>query len=289
MTEPLLLNGLRGDSPAAALALYGIAALLDSTECECCWTAEPAGGWRAMLLAPGVNSTEDLADRLAKGIQQDSLTGLLDIAPDANKVMPEDLRRALDQPPSAARTTLAGLVAECPVRAAGQTAFSRFTITSFQGKRSVFGTVIREDDQVSTELLHEVLVGPWLHRPGHNTLNLDPSARDQDGSRLGVDPSTSGVRGVGALLPLMIRGVSSVPPHPAAARRVRCAAFADDTFVWPIWSRPLPVHAISRMASRDWSKRSEPQRRAASVEAVFGAKVTMAKDGRRLTYGRRMP
>lgn len=289
MTDPIILSGLRGDSPVAVLAFYGIATLLSSANAECWWTARPAGGWQASVRVPGINGTAALADHLVSQIQHNPLTGLLKVAPDANKVMPADLRRVLNDPPSAVRAVVAGLVAECPARSKGQTALSRFTITSFKGKRSVFGTVIREDDHVTAALLHEVLAGPWIHRPDHNTLNLDPSAREQDGSRLGVDPSTSGVRGVGALLPLVIRGLPSVPPLPAAARRVRCGAFADNTFVWPVWSQTLPMRAIPWMASRDWSKRSEAQRRAASVEAVFGASVTEAKDGRRLTYGRRKP
>jgi hypothetical protein len=291
MTSPLLLSGLRADSPAAALALYGIARLLGS-ETAVRWTPEDGSGWHAEITSDRCADVDELADLLLAGIREDPFSDLQSLAKDVNELMPQTWLAGILREDGVARL-LIGLCAEAPLRAQGQVSLTPLCVYYFGTRGTLFGSAANQDASVSEAVLRSVLLGPWAPKKNCNTLGLDPGARRQDGAIMGPDPSADGVRGVPGLVPLMLRGLATVAPMPGGVR-VRGGAFVRDRngaeFRWPVFTSPIPATAVPMLVGRDWTARTAAERAAAGVEAVFASRI-LRPHGRisgRLAFGRRV-
>lgn len=288
MSVPLALLGLRGDSPAAALALYGIAYLLGS-DATVRWTGVAASGWHAEVTAEDCGDLAELADRLVEAIAADPLSSMGSLAKDINELKSETWRDGINQGGSIGRL-VAGLCAEAPLRTGERVSLTPACVYSFGTRGTLFGNAAKQDDAVGAKDLRALLAGPWSAKGNCNTLGFDPGARRQDGAVMGPDPSADGVRGVPGLVPLVLRGLAAVAPMPGA-RRVSGGAFARHEegidFRWPVFTAAVRTDALPLVAGRNWSARTRAQRMAAGIEAVFGSLILRAE--RRLSIGRRIP
>lgn len=290
MSPAVALPGLRADSPAAALALYGLAALVGPGAIR--WAGDAQAGWHGELSAEPCESLDGLAEVAVDAINADPLTDLGSIAKDLNKVLPEDWKQAVTRNDAVGRLA-SGMCAEAPLRREGQAPFTPLCVISFKGRGSFFGPTIKQDRELTRKRASAIrqmtafLREPWMRRKDYNTLGLDPGARRQDGAIIGPDPSADGVWGVPALVPLALRGLATVAPMPAS-NHVRGGAFIADgpAFSWPVFTTPVPTDALPIVAARDWAARTPAQRAAAGVEAVFASRIL--RDERRLAHGRRI-
>ena len=288
MTAPIPLPGLRAESPAAALALYGIAHLL-APDFSVRWTSQGDSEWHAEVVSARCADLDGLVKTLIGAIQSDPLTDVRSIATDVNKLTPQTWRASVEGMGAVSRL-LMGLCAEAPLRRpGGQVPFTPLCVISFRGTGSFFGPTAKQDSGLAAKDLRTLLLGPWVSKRGCNTLGLDPGARRQDGAIIGPDPSADGVRGVPALIPLVSRGLAAVAPMPDADR-VRGGAFARDSggleFRWPVFTFPVSAAALPLLVARDWSSRTASRRAAAGVEAAFASRILRAE--RRLSIGRRV-
>ena len=291
MTASIPLSGLRADSPAAALALYGIAHLL-APDVSVRWTGDGDSGWHAEVSSARCADLDTLVEALIEAIGSDPLTGVQSIAKDVNELTPQTWSAALSAE-SAVTRLLEGLCAEAPLRTGGRVSLTPVCVYSFGTRGTLFGNLAKQDGALRTAELRALLYGSWMPKKGCNTLGLDPHARRQDGAIIGPDPSADGVRGVPALVPLACRGLASVGPMPGTDR-VRGGAFARDgaglDFRWPVFTFPVTASALPLLVARDWSRRSNAQRAAAGVEAVFASRILRPHGhiSGRLALGRRV-
>lgn len=287
MSTSILLPGLRAESPAAALALYGIAKAL-APDVSVRWTTREDSGWRAEVIGARCADLDGLVETLIDAIKSDPLTDVQSIATDVNKLTPQAWRASVEGI-GAVSQLLIGLCAEAPLRSGGQVPYTPLCVISFRGTGSFFGPTVKQDGTLAAKDLHALLHGPWVSKKGCNTLGLDPGARRQEGAIMGLDPSADGVRGVPALVPLACRGLACVAPMPSTDR-VRSGALVGDRagleFRWPVFTFPVRAAALPLLVARDWSKRTAAQRAAAGVEAVFASRIL--RDERRLSTGRRV-
>ena len=291
MTVPLLLSGLRADSPAATLALYGIAHLLGS-HATVRWTTQDGYGWHAEITSQRCTDLDELIHLLLTAIHADPLTELQSLAKDVNDLSPEMWLTGVGRDNAVAQL-LIGLCSEAPLRSGKRVSLTPLCVYSFGTRGTLFGNAAKQDTTLKAADLRAVLLGEWEAKKDCNTLGLDPSARRQDGAIMGPDPSADGVRGVPGLVPLMLRGLATVAPMPASSR-ARGGAFIRDRngaeFRWPVFTSPVPTTALPLIAARDWTARTAAQRAAAGVEAVFAARI-LRPQGRvsgRLALGRRV-
>lgn len=289
MTATIELPGLRAESPAAALALYGIAGLIESNA-TVRWQESATGGWHGEVVTGVAGDIDGLASVLVERIAADSLEPAPELAKDLNELRPEAWRAAIDSGSASIAQMVLGLSAEAPLRATGAVALTPLCVYSFGTRGTLFGNAAKADTRLRPDDLRAVLAGPWTPQKGHNTLGFDPSARRQDGALMGPDPSADGVRGVAGLVPLVLRGLAAVAPMPGM-RSARGGAFSRDgravTFRWPVTTIPTPASAIGLLAARDWTTRSAAQRSAAGVTAVFESRILRTE--RRLSHGRQVP
>jgi hypothetical protein len=287
VTASIQLPGVSADSPAATLALYGIARLL-APDISVCWTRHAELKWHADVLSARCADLDELVGMLIEAIESDPLTGLQSIAKDVNELTPHTWSCALSAE-GAVAGLLEGLCAEAPLRTGGRVSLTPVCVYSFGTRGTLFGNVAKQDGALRPAELRALLHGPWMPKKGCNTLGFDPYARRQDGAIIGPDPSADGVRGVPALIPLASRGLAAVAPMPAAGR-VRGGAFVSDgtrlDFRWPVFTSPVSAAALPLMAARDWSRRTDAQRAAAGIEAVFASRILRGE--RRLSIGRRV-
>jgi hypothetical protein len=279
------LTGLRGDSPAGALALYGVAALLED-DATVRW-AGAEGRWHAAVAGPAVGGVDELAHLLAERVAADALSAVTGLAKDVNELTPDAWRAVVEGPAGSTRRLIIGLTAEAPLRAGGQVALTPLCVYSFGTRGTLFGNAAKADTTVKAADLRSVLEGPWRHKRNVNTLGLDPSARRQEGATMGPDPSADGTRGVPGLLPLLLRGLAAVAPMPGTRPWGGAFATSDGApeLRWPIFVEPIAARAMPLVTARDWTLRSEAQRRAAGVAAIYAARIL--RDERRLSVGRR--
>jgi hypothetical protein len=281
------LPGLRAESPAAALALYGIANLL-APDASVRWGSRGDSEWSAEVISPECADLTELAKTLIDAIHSDPLTDVQSIAKDVNELTPQPWSRGLNLGPAVARL-LEGLCAEAPLRTGGRVSLTPPCVYSFGTRGTLFGNAAKQDAALNEKDLKALLHGPWVSKKGCNTLGLDPGARRQVGAIMGPDPSADGVRGVPALVPLACRGLACVAPMPSQ-RHVRGGAFITGSagldFRWPVFTFPAAAAALPLLVARDWSKRTPVQRAAAGVEAVFASRIL--RDERRLSIGRRV-
>jgi len=287
MTASIPLPGLRADSPAAALALYGIAQVL-APDASVRWASRGDSEWRAEVINARCSDIDGLVEMLIDAIQSDPLTDVQSIAKDVNELTPQTWSGAVSGESAVARL-LEGLCAEAPLRTGGRVSLTPVCVYSFGYRGTLFGNVAKQDGALRADELRALLHDPWMPRKGCNTLGLDPHARRQDGAIMGPDPSADGVRGVPALVPLAARGLAAVAPMPDA-RHVRGGAFARDSagpdFRWPMFTFPVSAAALPLLVARDWSRRTAAKRAAAGIEAVFSARILRAE--KRLSIGRRV-
>lgn len=287
MTAAIPLPGLRGDSPAATLALYGIAHLL-APNVSVRWASQGDSEWHAEITSARCSDLDGLIWALMDAIGSDPLTHIQSIAKDVNELTPQMWSSPLNTESAVARL-FEGLCAEAPLRTGGRVSLTPVCVYSFGTRGTLFGNVAKQDGDLRADELQALLHDPWMPRKGCNTLGLDPHARRQDGAIMGPDPSADGVRGVPALVPLATRGLAAVAPMPDA-RHVRGGAFARDSagldFRWPIFTFPVSAAALPLLVARDWSRRTAAQRAAAGIEAVFGSRILRTE--RRLSIGRRV-
>jgi|GEM_PF-6132156 len=284
----LPLPGLSGESPAAALALYGIAQLL-AERAAVQWQAH-GDGWCGALVSDEIGTVDELAQALSDAVAADPLDALQALAKDVNELRPDAWRRGVTGEDGASvRNVIAGLCAETPLRAAGQVPMTPLCVYSFGTRGTLFGNAVKQDAALKPADLRALLVGSWNARKDVNTLGLDPGARRQDGAVIGPDPSADGVRGVPALVPLALRGLAAVAPMPGISR-VGGGAFLREagrvSFSWPIFTTPVTSELLGLVAGRDWRSRDAAARAAAGIEAVYAAAIL--RDERRLGYGRRV-
>jgi hypothetical protein len=290
MTSRFLLSGLRADSPAAALALYGLAYL--DPESAVRWTADGDSGWHAEITSGRCANQDELIDLLVARIRENPFSELDSLAKDVNELTPQMWSVGISREDAVARL-LIGLCAEAPLRPAGQVSLTPLCVYYFGTRGTLFGNAARQDATVRDADLRAVLFDSWAAKKGCNTLGLDPIARRQDGAIMGPDPSADGVRGVPGLVPLMLRGLSSVAPMPSS-RGVRGGAFVRNQeraeFMWPIFTGFLAAAALPPVVARDWTARTAAERIAAGVEAVFASQILRAhrRISGRLAFGRRV-
>ncbi len=287
MTASIPLPGLRADSPAATLALYGIAHLL-APDVSVRWTSQRDSGWHAEVLSVRCSDFDGLVEALMEEVGSDPLTDVQSIAKDINELTPASWSAALRAGSAVARL-VEGLCAEAPLRTGARLSLSPVCVYSFGTRGTLFGNVAKQDGALRTAELRALLHGPWTPKKGCNTLGLDPHARRQDGAIIGPDPSADGVRGVPALIPLACRGLAAVAPMPDASR-VHGGAFVRDgtglDFRWPVFTIPVSAVALPLLVARDWGLRTAAQRAAAGIEAVFASQILRGE--RRLSIGRRV-
>ena len=281
----LVLAGLRGGSPAAALALYGIASLLPAGS-TVRWLEHGSGDWVAAVDA-GAADLSALSVVLVDAIKADGLGSLDEVAKDINEVTPEQfaVRRS-----AGVHRVLVGLAAEAPLRPNGNVAITPICTYSFGTRGTLFGNAVKQDASLTVDVMRRLLAGEGREQKDVNTLGFDPSARRQDGAVIGPDPSADGVRGVPGLVPLVLRGLATVAPMPGTARSAQGGAFVRAgshlEFRWPVLSTAVRSDALAFLVARDWSARSAAQRRASGVDAVYAS--TVLRDERRLAAGRRV-
>ncbi len=281
------LPGLSAESPAAALALYGLA-YLAGPRARVRWS--PSGlRWHAEVLAPGCSDIDGLAQLLVDQINEDSFASIETLAKDVNELTAEGWRAGLDGPTAAINRLMTGLCAEAPLRPGGQVALTPLCVYSFGSRGTLFGNAAKQDSSVRVKAIRALLTGPWSAARNCNTLGLDPAARRQDGATMGPDPSADGVRGVPGLVPLALRGLTAVAPLPNRPR-VTGGAFAREgasvSFEWPIFTIAVAASSLRMVVARRWSQRSDAQRAAAGVESVYSARVLRAE--RRVAFGQRV-
>lgn len=294
MSPAVPLAGLRADSPAAALALYGLAAIAGASTVR--WTSDAQGSWHGELSSPRLEDLAQVAQAALEAIEAGPLTDLHSIAADLNDILPDPGKASLTRSDCIGRLA-SGMYAEAPLRKNNKRkepvlSFTPLSVAGFDGKRSFFGQAVKQDrdligSRTALRQITALLDGPWVRKKDTNTLGLDPGARRQDGATIGPDPSADGVWGVPALLPLALRGLATVAPMPASGR-VRGGAFTADhsEFCWPVFTVPVPTDALALVAARDWAARTPAQRAAAGVEAVFASRIL--RDERRLAHGRQV-
>lgn len=279
------LPGLRGGSPAAALALYGIASLLPRGS-TVRWAEDGRGDWMAAVDA-GVLDLATLSGSLFDAIRADDLAALPAVATDINKVMPEQFSA---QRTGAVHRALVGLAAEAPLLTNGNVARTPLCVVSFQGKRNLFASAAKQDKELNVQVVRRLLAGEAQDRKECNTLGFDPAARRQDGATIGPDPSADGVRGVPGLVPLILRGLATVAPMPAEGRSAQGGAFVRVgrtwEFRWPVFSNAVRCEALPFLVARDWAARTSAQRVASGIDAVYAS--TVLRDELRLAFGRRV-
>lgn len=284
MTE-LVLPGLRGGSPAAALALYGIAWLVPAGS-TMRWVGNGLGDWVAAVDAD-VPDIAAMSATVVEAIKVDDLRTLQAVAGDINQVTPEQFAAPRT---AAVRRVLVGLAAEAPLLAKGNVARTPICVVSFRGKRNLFGSAAKQDKAMDVQAVRRLLSGEAEEQKGCNTLGFDPAARRQDGAVIGPDPSADGVRGIPGLVPLILRGLATVAPMPGAGRSTQGGAFVRIDrrveFRWPIFSSAVRCDALPFLVARDWGARSASQRAASGIDAVYAS--TVLREELRLGHGRRI-
>ncbi len=279
------LPGLRADSPASALALYGISHLLPRAEIR--WSLD-ASGWSGEVSAPGCAGIDELAGRLVEAVKGDPVSTIGTLAKDVNELTPDSWRAGLQGTSAAVATVVSGLCAEAPLRAGGRVSLTPLCVYSFGTRGKLVDNAIKQDQTLNREDVAGLLTGPWHPKRGCNTLGLDPGARRQDGAIMGPDPSVDGVRGVPGLVPLALRGLAAVTPLPGPGA-VRGGAFSRNgttSFHWPVFTVPLRAAVLRLVAARNWRERTLAERAAAGVEAVYASLIL--RDERRLSFARRV-
>jgi hypothetical protein len=283
----ILLPGLRAESPAGALAFYGIAGLVPPGA-RLCWSGDEVSGWRGSVEHEGISELSMLVDALCRAIASRPLAGLVEVAKDLNEVSPDAWREAVVDEDGVG-AVLRGLSADAPLRSGGQVAMTPLCVYNFRSRGRLFDNIAKQDQALKEKELRALLEGNWRPKKDINTLGLDPAARRQDGAVIGPDPSADGVRGVPALLPLAARGLAAVAPEPherwAAGGAFRRGDGRID-FEWPIFIEPVRAEAVPLVAARRWLDRAPAQRRSAGIAAVFASQVL--RDERRLSAGRRV-
>jgi len=281
----VVLPGLRGGSPAAALALYGIASLLPAGA-TVRWVEGGRGDW-VVAVDAGMRDLAALSTILVDAVKADGLGPLEEVAKDINEVTPDQFaaRRA-----EAVHHVLVGLAAEAPLRANGKVAITPICTYSFGTRGTLFGNAVKQDASLTVDVVQRLLAGEAQEQKGCNTLGFDPAARRQDGAVIGPDPSADGVRGVPGLVPLVLRGLATVAPMPGIGQSAQGGAFVRHErrweFRWPIFASAVRCDALPFLVARDWGARSAAQRGASSIDAVYAS--TVLRDERRLGHGRRV-
>lgn len=282
---PEIQTGLRAENPMSFLVAIGALEILASHEdraARLVWRSTE-NGWRGALLTSTADDTAGLAEVLFNAIQANTLRGLREVAQDLNRVDPSVLRQVLEATDdTGVRRVLGALVAEMPLTSNGFAAMTPMCITSFHGRRSVFGAIVGSDDDLRPWHLLPLLVGEWRGHKGVATLGWDPAMREQDSARMGPDASADGTRGVPGALQLAIRGLHACAPLPCRGRRPRVAAVDGSRFIWPIWDSPLRSFGVRNLMGRRWSDVPRPELDACGVRAVYAAEIVPAKNGRRL-------
>lgn len=292
MTGAVKLPGVRGQSPMGMLVALGTLDVLAEhadAGARLSWCDDGAGQCAA-ITSEGAGTSDDVARAAFEAIRADPLDGLTSVAGDLNKVTPEALHDVLAR--SGAARVLCGLCAEAPLRPQGQAAMTPLAITSFQGRRSVFGTLLSADAGLTEEKLRALFGGPWTYARNVATLNLDPAAREQDSARMAADASADGTRGMPGALSLAARGLSIVAPMPTRSgrgKRPRVAAVHDHHLAWPIWREPLTRFGARALMGRAWGaiEPGDAVLDACGVVAVYASEIVAAKDGRRLARAQR--
>lgn len=291
MTGPVPLPGVRASSPMGLLVALGTLDVLTEhydAGTRLAW-CDDGSGHCAAITAGGATTPDELADRTFDAIAADSLAAIQSLAKDLNQVTPGALHDALGNP--GFPRSVAGLCAEAPLRPAGQVAMTPLVITSFQGRRSVFGTLLRSDADLTERQLSALFSGPWRYARSVATLNLDPGAREQDSARMAADASADGTRGVPGSLSLAARGLTLLPPLPTGSgrgKRPRVAAVHEGRFAWPVWTSALTRFGVRALMGRSWGAVLDGATLDAyGIAAVFESEIVDAKDGRRLAHARR--
>lgn len=283
----ILLPGLRAESPAGALALYGMAGLVPPSA-RLSWSGDKVSGWTGSVEHEGISELSMLVDALCQAITSRPLAGLVEVAKDLNEVSPDAWREAVMQEDGVG-ALLRGLSTDAPRRSKGQVAMTPLCVYNFRSRGRLFDNIGKQDQALKEKELRALLEGNWRPKKDINTLGLDPAARRQDGAVIGPDPSADGVRGVPALLPLAARGLAAVAPQPherwAGGGAFRRGDGRID-FEWPVFTEPVRAEAVPLVAARRWLDRSPAQRRSAGIAAVFASRVL--RDERRLSAGRRV-
>lgn len=286
----IYLPGLRADAPAGALALYGVAELLGEGS-RVRWSDGGVGTWHAVCETEIADDVAELAAALATRAEREPAEEITAVAKDLNELTPETFASSLSDSETSIAAVVAALSAEAPLRAEARLPMTPVCVYSFGTRGTLFGSVRKAEQELSSQQIAHVLAGPWTRKRGVNTLGFDAAARRQDGATMGPDPSADGVFGVPGLVPLVIRGLHAVIPMPSPGRRPQGGAFGavapgPRRFQWPVFTAPVDCHAIRYVAARDWASRSGAQLRAAAIAAVFSSEVL--RDERRLALGRRV-
>jgi hypothetical protein len=283
----ILLPGLRAESPAGALAFYGVAGLVPPGA-RLSWSGDDVSGWTGAVEHEDIADLSMLVDALLCATVARPLAGLVEVAKDLNEVSPHAWREAVGKEDGVS-AVLRGLSADAPRRSGGQVAMTPLCVYNFRSRGRLFDNIAKQDQALTEHELLALLEGNWQPKKNINTLGLDPAARRQDGAVIGPDPSADGVRGVPALLPLAARGLAAVAPQPHE-RWAGGGAFRRDDghidFEWPVFTQPVPAEAVPLLVARRWRDRSPAQRRSAGIAAVFASQVLRSE--RRLSAGRRV-
>jgi len=282
----VVLPGLRGGSPAAALALYGIASLLPAGS-TVRWVEDGPGDW-VVAVDADMPDLAALSTILVDAIKADGLGLLEKVAKDINEVTPDQFAARQSK---AVHRVLVGLAAEAPLRANGKVAITPICTYSFGTRGTLFGNAAKQDASLTVDAVQRLLDDEAQEQKGCNTLGFDPAARRQDGAVIGPDPSADGVRGVPGLVPLVLRGLATVALMPGISQSgVQGGAFVRHErrweFRWPVFASAVRCDGLPFLVARDWGARSAAQRGASSVNAVYAS--TVLRDERRLGHGRRV-
>lgn len=284
------LRGLEAHNPLGFLCALGTLSLLADrygNDVGLAWT-RAAASWVPFVVLPGTESEDALLDELVAACAARDLEGELGWSKDVRLADRDEVRRALESAaPGRSREMVAASVAELPLWRDGppHTPFRLPGIAPAQ----LLDSALRQSAKPRRKDLRATLFEPWRYESGVNPLRLDPGARRQARALMAEAPTHAKTNGVPGSVLLGIRGLTFFPLQPTV-RGARSACWDEQSFLWPIWDRPLPERLVRLVLVLPWLRErgddAAANLRAHHVVARYrAARQRLGSDGAVLTWG----
>lgn len=283
----LTLTGLDGSNPLAFLAALGA---LDAASAvagsSLSWRDD--SGWRPVL----ASSCESLQSLIAL-LDEDRAS----CADDPALALAYDGKRDLKAPPVVFREHLLRVVSaasptgrrsvdwtsafatDVALDNNGNTKPTALHFTA--GQQQFLQMALQLCQEVTSNDLHEAVVGPWLYRRPLPVLGWDAtSARDY--ALRASDPSTDKKNGVPGADWLALRGLTFLSTVPRGDRVLTTGCvggWKTGRFRWPIWTGSLSAPVIRTLLAQDFEGMSIAERRARGISAVFSSGIKRSDQG----------
>jgi len=298
MTTPIRLTGLDGKNPGAFMAALGVLEVVTHFGYEGRLRWVRAAGWEAELLAPGIDTVDELVELLvadAHDIRGDEVFHFAyekDGKKDGARVQdlkaePAYLRATLLVPASkrarpddrSDADLVVALVAENAVDGGGK---AKPTALHFMAGQQQFLGMIRDVRAgVTAEHLREAIVGPWVTDEPLPVLGWDVGNSRIYALRAS-NPSKDKKTGYPGLDWLGVRSLPFFPTY-AVKRNTRTTGvyggWKKGAMVWPIWEAALAKDAVGALLRMPLMKLNPAARGVYGIGEIFEAAIHRSDQG----------